>query len=171
MDVKKKKPIFKRWWFIILMVIFLISVLGSLGKEDSEPTVNEVAITDIPKVEEPQAEPQAEPVEEAVVVEDVPREYKAALKKAEVYASAMYMSKAGVFKQLTSEYGEKFPEDAAQYAIDNMKADWKANALKKAETYAETMSMSNTGIYDQLTSEYGEQFTAEEAQYAIDNLN
>ena len=45
MDVKKKKPIFKRWWFIILMVIFLISVLGSLGKEDSEPTVNEVAIT------------------------------------------------------------------------------------------------------------------------------
>ena len=83
----------------------------------------------------------------------------------------MYMSKAGVFKQLTSEYGEKFPEDAAQYAIDNMKADWKANALKKAETYAETMSMSNSGIYDQLTSEHGEQFTAEEAQYAIDNLN
>ena len=167
MDVKKKKPIFKRWWFIILMVIFLISLLGSLGKDDVEPTINEAASTDT-KVEEP----QAEPVEEATeVVEDVPREYKAALKKAELYASTMYMSKAGVFKQLTSEYGEKFPEDAAQYAIDNMKADWKANALKKAETYAETMSMSNSGIYDQLTSEHGEQFTAEEAQYAIDNLN
>ena len=167
MDVKKKKPIFKRWWFIILVVIFLISILGSLGKDDVEPTVNEAASTDT-KVEEP----QAEPVEEATeVVEDVPREYKAALKKAELYASTMYMSKAGVFKQLTSEYGEKFPEDAAQYAIDNMKADWKANALKKAETYAETMSMSNSGIYDQLTSEHGEQFTAEEAQYAIDNLN
>lgn len=167
MDVKKKKPIFKRWWFIILVVIFLISLLGSLGKDDVEPTINEAASTDT-KVEEP----QAEPVEEATeVVEDVPREYKAALKKAELYASTMYMSKAGVFKQLTSEYGEKFPEDAAQYAIDNMKADWKANALKKAETYAETMSMSNSGIYDQLTSEHGEQFTAEEAQYAIDNLN
>ena len=167
MDVKKKKPIFKRWWFIILMVIFLISLLGSLGKDDVEPTINEAASTDT-KLEEP----QAEPVEEATeVVEDVPREYKAALKKAELYASTMYMSKAGVFKQLTSEYGEKFPEDAAQYAIDNMKADWKANALKKAETYAETMSMSNSGIYDQLTSEHGEQFTAEEAQYAIDNLN
>lgn len=167
MDVKKKKPIFKRWWFIILMVIFLISLLGSLGKDDVEPTINEAASTNT-KVEEP----QAEPVEEATeVVEDVPREYKAALKKAELYASTMYMSKAGVFKQLTSEYGEKFPEDAAQYAIDNMKADWKANALKKAETYAETMSMSNSGIYDQLTSEHGEQFTAEEAQYAIDNLN
>lgn len=167
MDVKKKKPIFKRWWFIILVVIFLISLLGSLGKDDVEPTINEAASTD-KKVEEP----QAEPVEEATeVVEDVPREYKAALKKAELYASTMYMSKAGVFKQLTSEYGEKFPEDAAQYAIDNMKADWKANALKKAETYAETMSMSNSGIYDQLTSEHGEQFTAEEAQYAIDNLN
>ena len=167
MDVKKKKPIFKRWWFIILVVIFLISLLGSLGKDDVEPKINEAASTDT-KVEEP----QAEPVEEATeVVEDVPREYKAALKKAELYASTMYMSKAGVFKQLTSEYGEKFPEDAAQYAIDNLKADWKANALKKAETYAETMSMSDSGIYDQLTSEHGEQFTAEEAQYAIDNLN
>lgn len=80
------------------------------------------------------------------------------------------MSKAGVYDQLTSEYGEKFPAEAAQYAIDNMEADWKQNTLKKAESYQETMSMSKSAIYDQLISEYGEKFTEEEAQYAIDNL-
>lgn len=44
------------------------------------------------------------------------------------------MSKAGIYEQLTSEYGEKFSAEAAQYAIDNMEADWNANALKKLKT-------------------------------------
>lgn len=102
--------------------------------------------------------------------ESVPREYKSALKKAEQYAKNMQMSKAGIYDQLTSEYGEKFPAEAAQYAIDNIVFDWKENALKKAQTYAKMMSMSNSAIYEQLISEYGEKFTPEEAQYAIDNL-
>ncbi len=32
----------------------------------------------------------------------------------------MHMSKAGIYDQLTSEYGEGFEADAAQYAIDNL---------------------------------------------------
>ncbi|MEQ6353728.1 Ltp family lipoprotein [Lysinibacillus sp. M3] len=43
------------------------------------------------------------------------------------------MSKAGIYDQLTSEYGEKFPADAAQFAIDNIVFDRKGNALKKAQ--------------------------------------
>ncbi|SKC17320.1 Host cell surface-exposed lipoprotein [Lysinibacillus sp. AC-3] len=82
----------------------------------------------------------------------------------------MSMSKAGIYNQLTSEHGEKFPAEAAQYAVDNIVFDWKGNALKKAQIYAEKMSMSDSAIYQQLTSEYGEKFTPEEAQYAIDNL-
>lgn len=83
----------------------------------------------------------------------------------------MDMSKAAIYDQLVSEHGEKFPEDAAEYAMDNIEADWKENALNKAETYADSMDMSTDAIYDQLISEHGEQFTEEEAQYAIDNLN
>lgn len=97
-------------------------------------------------------------------------EYQNALKKAETYSDMMHMSKQAIYDQLTSEYGEQFPADAAQYAIDNLKADYKANALEKAKTYQQSMSMSKSAIYDQLVSEYGEQFTAEEAQYAIDHL-
>lgn len=100
----------------------------------------------------------------------IPREHKSALKKAQTYAETMQMSKAGVYDQLTSEYGENFPPEAAQYAIDNLKFDWKENAVKKAQTYADTMNMSNSAVYDQLVSEYGEKFTPEEAQYGVDNL-
>nr|DAR16798.1 MAG TPA: Host cell surface-exposed lipoprotein [Caudoviricetes sp.] len=100
----------------------------------------------------------------------VPTEYKSALNKAKTYSDMMHMSKKGIYNQLVSAYGEKFSKEAAQYAVDNLNADYKANALKKAETYQSTLNMSASAIYDQLVSEYGEQFTAEEAQYAIDNL-
>lgn len=108
--------------------------------------------------------------EEKKAEDNIPTEYKSALKKAESYSNMMYMSKKGIYDQLVSEYGEQFSEEAAQYAIDNIEADWKENALKKAESYQETMNMSPSAIHDQLTSEYGEQFTAEEADYAIENL-
>ena len=98
-------------------------------------------------------------------------EYKNALIKAETYSEKMYMSKQGIYDQLTSDYGEQFSADAAQYAIDNMKADWNANALAKAKTYQGSMNMSKNAIFDQLSSGYGEKFTKEEAQYAIDHLD
>lgn len=101
----------------------------------------------------------------------VPTEYLNALKKAKQYSDMMHMSKQGLYDQLTSEYGEKFSANAAQYAIDNLEVDYNANALAKAKEYEEQMSMSPNAIYDQLTSDYGEKFTADEAQYAVDHLN
>lgn len=101
----------------------------------------------------------------------VPKEYRNALRSAKTYSDMMHMSKQGIYDQLTSEYGDQFDVEAAQYAIDNIKGDYLEAALKSAKNYQETMSMSKDAIYDQLTSEYGEKFTAEEAQYAIDNLD
>jgi hypothetical protein len=101
---------------------------------------------------------------------NVPTEYKSALKKAELYAKTMNMSKNAINDQLTSDYGEKFSKESAKYAIDNLQFDWKANALKKADSYAKTMNMSKQGIYDQIVSDNGEKFTEEEAQYAVDNI-
>lgn len=100
----------------------------------------------------------------------VPLENVNALVQAESYSEVMHMSKQGIYDQLTSEYGGQFSEEAAQYAIDNLVADFNANALAQAEQYSDTMHMSKQAIYDQLVSEYGGQFTEEEAQYAIDNL-
>lgn len=98
------------------------------------------------------------------------QEFKNALKKAEGYSEYQHMSKKSIYEQLTSEYGEGFPKDAAQYAVDNLKADYNKNALKKAKIYSEYQHMSKSAIFDQLISDYGEKFTRSEAQYAIDNL-
>ena len=100
---------------------------------------------------------------------DVPREHRKALKTAESYATQLHMSKRGIYDQLVSE-AENFSPDAAQYAVDNVQADWNANALAKAKEYERVMNMSDEAIRDQLTSEYGEQFTAEEADYAVAHL-
>lgn len=103
-------------------------------------------------------------------VAEVPTEYKSALKSAENYNKIIPMSKAGLFAQLTSEAGDKFSEKAAQYAVDNIKADWNANALKSAKNYQEMMAMSPEAIREQLVSDAGDKYTAEEADYAVKNL-
>lgn len=124
-------------------------------------------------VEEAAPEPApAAPVEKAAPEPAaVPVEFTSALRKAGDYSQNLHMSKAGLYDQLTSEYGEQFSPEAAQYAVDNVKADWNANALAKAKDYQSQMAMSPEAIRDQLKSEYGEQFTAEEADFAILHLN
>ncbi|MCH4172602.1 MAG: Ltp family lipoprotein [Lactobacillus sp.] len=100
----------------------------------------------------------------------VPTEFKTALIKAESYSKTMHMSKQGIYNQLTSQYGEKYSAEAAQYAVDNLKADYNANALEKAKSYQKNMAMSPEAIRQQLTSANGEKFTPEEADYAIQHL-
>ena len=168
---KNKKPIYKRVWFWIIAIIIVIGATGGSGTDDSKE-INSGNIESEQEVSQNNSEnTTVENKSENKVEDNIPTEYKSALRKAKLYADTMNMSKAGLYDQLTSEYGEKFTVEAAQYAIDNITVDWKENALKKAKSYQETMSMSPAAIYDQLTSEYGEKFTAEEAQYAIDNLN
>ena len=180
---KNKKAIYKRPWFIVLAIIIILGAVGESSYEDStvanNKTISEVEQNQDKEISNNQGgekdvlvkenEEKVEDKEEQV--EEGPKEYKSALRKAKVYSDTMSMSKEGLYDQLTSEYGEKFSDEAAQYAMDNLEADWNKNALKKAKTYSDTMSMSKAGLYDQLTSEYGEKFTAEEAQYAVDNLD
>jgi len=169
---------------LVLGVIALAISFGG-GSDDDSGTTASAPVAAVESAS-PEAEAEAAPAEaeEAVAEEPpaaaapaepaapaVPVEYASALVKAESYSTLMHMSKAGVYDQLTSEFGEQFTPEAAQYAIDNVVADWNANATEKAKSYQETMSMSPAAIRDQLVSEYGEKFTAEEADYAMLHLN
>ena len=118
-----------------------------------------------------EVEPSNQKVEESKEVEDnVPMEYKQALKSAQNYIDVMAFSKQGLYDQLTSEYADKYSDEAAQYAIDNVKADYKEEAVEAAKNYLDTMSFSKEGLKDQLTSQYADKYTEEEAQYAIDKI-
>ena len=123
--------------------------------DDAKPTDNPT--TDAPSTTESKKD-------------DVPRDYRKALKSAENYSKTLHMSKQGIYDQLTSEF-EGFSPEAAQYAIDNIQADWNANALAKAKEYEKTLNMSDQAIREQLVSEYGEKFTQEEADYAVAHLD
>lgn len=187
--LQEKKTFYKQKKFWGTVLIFLVAIAIGVGIEILKEPVNNISqknglpntskeknlssdknnnseVTENDKLKETSAPSKstrdADPI--------VPTEYNSALRNAENYSEMMYMSKAGIYDQLTSEYGGKFSSEAAQYAIDNIEADWNFNALKSAENYQETMAMSPEAIRDQLISEYGSKFTPEEADYAIQNL-
>ncbi len=154
----------------IAVVFVALMLIGAAGSGGSKTTTT----IESAKTSETKNNPvvTVQPTEVSVTKEpSVPAEYKSALNKATTYANTMHMSKKGVYNQLVSDFGEKFSAEAAQYAIDNVKADWNANALAKAETYQSTMNMSPSAIRNQLTSDAGEKFTQAEADYAIEHLS
>lgn len=95
-------------------------------------------------------------------------EYKSALKTAEVILYTKDISKRDLHNLLTSEPNPFSPE-AAQWAVDNMKADWNANALEMAKSDQQE-GMSHEEIYLHLTSDE-EGFTEEEASHAVSRLD
>lgn len=173
-----KKPFYKRWWFIAIVSIVVIAAIGRALEEGK--TSSSKSASQSQSAPEAKAAPQAQSASEAAAPAatptpeaepKVPREYQNALESAKSYSNVMHMSKKGIYDQLISPYADKFSAEAAQYAVDNLQADYNANALAKAKEYQETMHMSSQAIRDQLTSEHGEKFTASEADYAIAHLN
>ena len=152
---------------ITIVIIGLIAISGSNPKNQTANPSTAVQETQT-KTTETEKKPDTTIKKEEVKVS---QESKNALKKAELYGNTMHMSKAGVYYQLTSDFGEKFSKEAAQYAINNAKIDYKKQALEKAKLYQEQQAMSKNAIFQQLTSDAGEKFTEEEAQYAINNLD
>ncbi|WP_375236616.1 Ltp family lipoprotein [Microbacterium schleiferi] len=94
-----------------------------------------------------------------------------AIRSAQSYLDFTAFSRAGLFEQLTSEYGEGFEAADAEFAIAHLEqnglVDWNAEAAESAQSYLDFTSFSRQGLYEQLTSEYGEQFTPEQAEYAL----
>jgi hypothetical protein len=160
-------------WFMrhkvitVILAFVVIAVIASAASGDKPNTGTTNSNSAASKTEDKKSEPAPAETKKP----DVPAEYTSALNQGTSYANTMHMSKQGVYDQLVSEYGGKFSAAAAQYAIDNVKADWNANALAKAKDYQDKMHQSPSAIHDQLTSAYGEKFTAVEADYAIAHLN
>lgn len=171
---KPEKLFYKRWWFGFLVVM----AIGTLGvgiensrnpSEDTLPPSTEIHQEE--SIEPPESTESLSPdisEEKQPTTPEIPKEYEAAIKKAQSYGRIFHMSKKGIYNQLTSEV-EGFTPEAAQYAVDNLDMDYMENAYQKAKGYFEKMNMSKEGIYNQLTSSI-EGFTPEEAQYAVDKL-
>ena len=126
MGAKNKKPIYKKWWFWLIIALIVIGAALSGGTE-SDPSDNQPSSSVSSGIKNDAAsggvssgETEDAPSNEPSETDSIPKEYKSALKKAESYSETMHMSKAAIYDQLVSEYGEQFSEEAAQYAIDNL---------------------------------------------------
>lgn len=165
-DKDKTKNWFMRHKVVsVILAIIVIGVIASAANGD-KPSTTTNSSTPTSKTEDKKSEATTETKKPTV-----PAEYTSALSQAGTYANTMHLSKQGVYDQLVSEYGGKFSAEAAQYAIDNVKADWNANALAQAKTYQNDMHLSPAAVHDQLVSANGAKFTASEADYAIAHLN
>lgn len=184
----------KLWPFIVggvggflLLILVIGGIVGAAGSHKgsaaSDPTPTSSSddswASNLPSADPTAPTPPAAPADQpsetaapaAPAAPAVPADFESALTKAGQYSEMMHMSKQGIYDQLTSQYGEQFSKEAAQYAIDNLHADYNANALAKAKEYQSEMAMSPAAIRQQLTSNYGEKFTPQEAEYAISHLN
>jgi len=94
-----------------------------------------------------------------------------AYRSAVSYLDFAAFSRAGLLGQLTSEYGEGYPPEDAEFAVARLEVeggvDWNAEAAESAQSYLEYSAFSRQGLLDQLTSEFGEQFTPEQAEYGV----
>lgn len=151
----EKKPIYKRVWFwiLVVLVIFIGSAAVSGGSNSSSSSSSSSSAKS--------SSSSSSHVSATKI---------AALKSAQTYSDTMHMSKQGIYDQLTSDAGDKFDDASAQYAVDHVKADWNKNALKAAESYQKDQNMSPEAIRDQLTSDAGDKFTQDQADYAVSHL-
>lgn len=92
------------------------------------------------------------------------------LAKAQSYCDECHPSKQALFRELAAQCEDEEELRAAEYAAENVNADWKANALVKAVYYRDEAYMEIANIYDRLVSPGGDGFTEQEARYAIDKL-
>jgi Host cell surface-exposed lipoprotein len=84
---------------------------------------------------------------------------------------AQGFSRAGLIKQLTSPYGNKFTQADATWAADHAGANWDDQAVTAAKGYmADGQGFSREGLIQQLTSPYGNQFTHAQAEYAASKV-
>lgn len=130
----QKKPLHQKWW-IWLVAVLILGMASMEGTRSTDDRGNaEVASAKI--AQEPPSVSDELIEEGSLERSDIPDDYKSALSEAETYSKSMLISKKGLHDHLTSEYGEQFSPEAAQYALDNVKTDWKENALQSAEIYA-----------------------------------
>lgn len=153
-----KKPVYKRWWFIVIAVILVLGVIGSVGGSggndaDDTPSSGHATVRPDGSVDGNSFE-----IDGGWTINQ-----KNVMKCAKDYLKYSAFSYTGLIEQL--EY-EQFSHEDAVWAADNCNADWNEQALLSAKSYLKYSAFSYTGLIDQL--EY-EGFTTEQATYGADN--
>lgn len=163
---KKKKPFYKRGWFIALVIFVIIGTLGG-GDKDAPKEPAKQSIEKVETSKEPEkstVEKVEEPIKEPIVESTETLSQQNAVKKAKSYLDYTAFSKSGLVEQLEFE---GFDNEDAIYAVDQMDTDWKEQAVIKGKQYLDYTAFSRSGLIEQLEFD---KFTKEEAVHAVDEI-
>lgn len=159
---KVKKPVYKRPWFWILIVGFVILMLPDTSTKTQEPEKPAQSVAEQTQAPVQSAE-SSEPGKEESALPAWTTAQKNVMAKAKAYLGYTAFSYSGLIEQL--EY-EKFTHEEAVWAADNCNADWNEQAVFMAKAYLDYTSFSYSGLIEQL--EYAG-FTAEQATHGADS--
>ena len=166
---KNKKPIYKRFWFWLIVVVTFIIIGAAVGSRNNtnnnsndnsnnkySASKNVVTMIDMSSMAEADINKWAD-------------EKKINIERKNEYSDTV--KKGGFIRQSVGANQNIYEGDRITlvYSLGKQPTTSQKNALKKAESYSRTSHMSKQGIYNQLTSSI-EGFTKAEAQYAIDHL-
>lgn len=136
--------------------------------EEEAPVEDESTSTEEEAPVEDETDATETEEEETVTSDDT--ENMDALAEAQEFLDYGPLSRKALYETLCGDYGMGYSESAAEYAVDNVGANWNEMALGSAHILLEGVpDMSDDEIYATLVGE-GMGFTDAEAQYAIDNL-
>ena len=167
---KKKKPIYKRVWFIILAVLVLFAIIkaASGSGEDTASTASPATSQAVESVTPAPASSTAPEPAPAPAPDAGTKSQKSAKDKAEQYLDIIGgFSHDGLIRQLTTADG--FSTEDATWAVDHLNVDWNAQAADKAKQYQDTIGgFSRSSMIRQLTT--ADDFTQEQAEHGADSL-
>lgn len=163
------------WWTLLGVIAFLILIvtltatLGSGKKPQASHTQAPVA-TSAPAAVPTTAAPVAtQPAQPAFTIP----QQQAVASALSYLSDGQGFSKAGLFKQLHSSFGEGFSVKLARFAVRQFDHPnvWRHQAVLSARGYMQSQpGWSYSGLVQQLDSPYGENFTVAQAEYAASRV-
>lgn len=134
------------------------------AKYDSAKTSKDEGVAKLQAEEEAKKAAEEEAKRQAEEEQRKQLEYGNAIDCAQDYVNLMSFSRQRLISQL--EY-EGYSNEAAVYAVDNIRVDWNSECAQCAQDYLNFMSFSRQGLYDQLAYEG---FTDEQIQYGLSQV-
>lgn len=134
------------------------------AKYDSAKTSKDEGVAKLQAEEEAKKAAEEEAKRQAEEEQRKQLEYGNAIDCAQDYVDLMAFSRQRLISQL--EY-EGYSNEAAVYAVDNIRVDWNSECAQCAQDYLNFMSFSRQGLYDQLAYEG---FTDEQIQYGLSQV-
>lgn len=134
------------------------------AKYDSAKTSKDEGVAKLQAEEEAKKAAEEEAKRQVEEEQRKQLEYGNAIDCAQDYVDLMAFSRQRLISQL--EY-EGYSNEAAVYAVDNIRVDWNSECAECAQDYLNFMSFSRQGLYDQLAYEG---FTDEQIQYGLSQV-